>query len=225
MKKLLLASVGMLALGAASASAADIARRPLPAKAPVYVTPAYNWTGLYVCINGGYGFGRSSFNNTLGTQGFDVNGGLVGGTIGYNYQVGQVVFGLEGDVDWSDIRGSSPATGVCAGGTCSFRNDWLGTVRGRLGYAFDRFMPYVTGGVAFGNLKTLAPGFSGQDTTNAGWTAGGGLEFAINGPWTAKIEYLYVDLGNDTCGVPNCGVSTNTDFHTNIVRAGLNYRF
>src|SRR5262249_20761948 len=115
MKKLLLASVGMLALGLGQASAADIARRVAPARAPAaYVTPVYNWTGFYVGINGGYGFGSSSFSNTLGTASSDVNGGLVGGTIGYNWQFNQLVLGLEGDIDWSDIHGSS-ASGVCGG--------------------------------------------------------------------------------------------------------------
>lgn len=223
MKKVLLASVGLLALGIASASAADLGRR-MPTQAPVYAPPPYNWTGFYVGINGGGAFGHSSLSNVFGTQGFNVDGGLVGGTLGYNYQVGQAVFGVEGDIDWADISGNS-STGVCAGVTCSTKNDWLGTVRGRLGYAFDRFMPYVTGGGAFGNIKTSITGFPGQDTSKAGWTVGGGLEAAINGPWTAKIEYLYVDLGRDTCGAANCGVSTTNDFHTNVVRAGLNYRF
>jgi len=224
MKTFLLASVAALALGVASASAADIARRQMPAKAPPYVAPAYNWTGFYVGINGGGAFGRSDLSNPAGSVGYDVNGGLVGGTLGYNYQVGQAVFGIEGDVDWADISGNT-SSGICRGTTCSTRNDWLGTVRGRVGYAFDRFMPYVTGGAAFGDVKTSIAGFSGQTDTNAGWTAGGGLEAAISGPWTAKVEYLYVDLGKDTCGVANCGVSTNTDFHSNIVRAGINYRF
>ncbi len=223
MKKVLLTSVGLFALGSASASAADIGRR-MPAQAPVYVPPPYNWTGFYVGINGGGAFGHSDLNNVFGTKGFNVDGGLVGGTFGYNYQIGQAVFGVEGDIDWADIRGSSN-TGICAGITCSTKNDWLGTVRGRVGYAFDRFMPYVTGGGAFGNIKTSITGFPGQDTSKAGWTVGGGLEAAINGPWTAKIEYLYVDLGRDTCGVANCGVSTTNDLHTNVVRAGFNYRF
>jgi len=224
MKKVLLAGVGMLALGIASASAADLGRR-MPAKAPAYVSPPlYNWTGFYVGVNGGGAFGHSELNNVFGTQGYDVNGGLVGGTLGYNYQVGQWVFGLEGDVDWADISGST-SSGICAGLSCSTKNDWLATARGRVGYAFDRFLPYVTGGGAFGDVKTSVAGFSGQTTTQAGWTAGGGLEFAINGPWTAKVEYLYVNLGKDTCGTPNCPVSTTNDFHTNIVRAGINYRF
>jgi len=223
MKKLLLASVGVLALGIASASAADIARRA-PPPAPAYVTPAYNWSGFYVGINGGGAFGRSELSNTLGSTSYNVTGGLVGGTLGYNYQINQLVFGIDGDIDWADISGNTNSA-FCTGITCSTKNDWLGTVRGRIGYAFDRFMPYVTGGAAFGDVKTSITGFPGQTDTKAGWTAGGGLEMAINGPWTAKVEYLYVDLGDDTCSAVNCGVSTTTNFHTNIVRAGINYRF
>jgi outer membrane immunogenic protein len=217
MKKLLLASVGLLALGVASASAADIQRREvMPAKAPVYVAPYYNWTGAYIGLNGGGGWGHSDYGVPFSGSS-NLSGGLIGGTIGYNYQVGRVVFGLEGDLDWSNIRGSS----ICgAGFSCSTRNDWLGTARGRLGYAFDRVMPYVTGGAAFGNVKTSVAGFGDSSTTKTGWTLGGGLEAAISGPWTAKIEYLYVDLGH---GSGFAG--SDTSFHTNIVRAGLNYRF
>ena len=117
----------------------------------------------------------------------------MGGTLGYNWQMGQAVFGLEGDVDWSNIRGSA----ACGGGVtvCETRNDWLGTFRGRVGYAFDRFLPYVTGGLAVGDIKTSIAGLGSTNDTKAGWTVGGGIEAAIAGPWTAKVEYLYVDLG------------------------------
>ena len=216
MKTLLLATAGVLALGITSAAAADVARREMPAKAPAYNAPLYNWTGFYVGINGGGGFGRSSFSSPLTSGSFDISGGMVGGTIGYNWQAGQVVFGLEGDGDWSDIRGSAP----CAGTTCSFRNDWFATARGRLGYAFDRFLPYVTGGAAFGNIKNTIAGVGSADQTRAGWTLGAGLEYAISGPWSIKAEYLYADLGHG-----GTVAGSNSSFRTNIVRAGLNYRF
>ncbi|MBI2716681.1 MAG: porin family protein [Rhizobiales bacterium] len=218
MKKLLLASAGLLALGIAAASAADIPRRQaMPAKAPLYTpVPVHNWTGFYVGINGGGGWGRSDFSAPFSSGAFDLSGGLVGGTLGYNYQMGQVVLGLEGDIDWSNIRGS----GTCAGLSCSVRNNWLGTVRGRLGYAIDRVMPYVTGGAAFGDIKTSVAGFGDSSTTKAGWTVGGGIEAAIAGPWTAKVEYLYVDLGRG-----GSVLGSDAGFKTNIVRAGLNYRF
>src|SRR5674476_1424626 len=127
MKKFLLASAGVLAIGVVSASAADLPRqRPMPEKASVYVTPPYNWTGFYVGINGGWGFGRSDISAPVSSGSYDTSGGLVGGTLGYNYQMGQVVFGLEGDIDWSDLHGSAP----CAGTTCETRNNWLSTARG-----------------------------------------------------------------------------------------------
>ena len=223
MKKLLLASVGMLALGITSASAADIAlRRAPPPPAPVY-TPAFTWTGFYAGINGGYGWGGStSFSAPFALSSFDTSGGLVGGTLGYNYQMNQIVFGVEGDIDASWIKGSS----ICGGFTCQTKNSWLGTLRGRIGYAFDRFMPYVTGGAAFGDIRATTPGFAGVTNTNAGWTVGAGLEFAIAGNWTAKAEYLYVNLGKFNCGL-SCGLTAtdNVSFSTNLVRGGVNYRF
>jgi outer membrane immunogenic protein len=216
MKKILLAGTAVLALGVASAAAADLPRHPaMPAKA-VYMEPAYNWTGPYVGINGGGGFGGSDFSAPLSSGTFNTSGGLVGGTLGYNYQFGQTVLGIEGDLDWSNIRGS----GVCGGLSCSTRNDWLSTVRGRLGYAAGRFMPYVTGGAAFGDIKTSVTGQADSTSTNVGWTAGAGLEAALTGPWTAKVEYLYVDLGRG-----GSVLGSDASFHSNIVRAGLNYRF
>ena len=218
MKKLLLASAGILALGVVSASAADLPRhQAMPEKAPVYLPPPYNWTGFYAGINGGGGWGRSDFSAPVSSSAFDTSGGLVGGTLGYNYQMGQVVFGVEGDADGSWIRGST----ACGVTTCETRNNWLSTVRGRLGYSIDRFMPYVTGGAAFGDVKTSIAGTGDSRETKAGWTIGGGLEAAIVGPWTAKLEYLYVDLGDAGTAVPGA----NASFRTNIVRVGVNYRF
>lgn len=226
MKKLLLASLSMgaLALAVTSANAADIVRRA-PPPAPVMVAPPYNWTGFYVGINGGGGFGRADVNNAFGTGGLDVSGGLVGGTLGYNYQApNNFVFGIEGDGGWSGIKGSTNGF-ACPGATCDVRNDWLATLRGRVGYAYGRFLPYITGGAAFGDIKLTPTGFPGSTVDKVGWTLGGGVEMAISGPWSAKLEYLYVDLGDASCGAASCGVATSTSFHTNIVRAGINYRF
>jgi len=225
MKRVVLAGIGALAVMTmmGAANAADIQRRQaMPAKAPAYVA-AYNWTGLYVGVNGGGGFGNSTWSGPTGTSGFNTTGGVVGGTIGYNYQMNQAVFGLEGDIDWSNIHGNT-TTAPCTT-SCETRNSWLSTARGRIGYAFDRFMPFVTGGAAFGDIKTSPAGFAGDRDTRAGWTLGGGLEAALAGPWTTKVEYLYVDLGKANCPVGSCAVSTNVNFHTNLVRAGLNYRF
>jgi outer membrane immunogenic protein len=220
MKRIFLASVAVLAL-AATAGAADLPRRydPAPARSP-YFAPAYNWSGFYVGINGGFGWGTSGWDST---NEFDVSGGLVGGTIGANWQNGAIVFGLEGDIDWSNIKGST--TAFCGLG-CETSNNWLGTARGRIGYAFDRFMPYITGGLAVGDIRATTPGLPGAKETGVGWTAGGGFEFGIAGNWTAKAEYLYVDLGSFNCGF-NCGPFNpdNVSFHTHVVRGGINFRF
>jgi outer membrane immunogenic protein len=228
MKRMFLAGVSALAVVAtfATANAADLGRRrEMPVKAPMVVATSYNWTGFYVGINGGGAWGKSDWTNPLASSSdFNLSGGMVGGTAGYNWQVGQAVFGVEGDVDWSGVKGNTGALAVCGTGTCETKNPWLGTFRGRLGYAFDRFMPYVTGGLAFGELQANTPTGSVSDT-RAGWTVGAGLEAAISGPLTAKIEYLYTDLGSVSCGSPACAPTTDADFRANLIRGGLNYKF
>jgi outer membrane immunogenic protein len=213
MKRLVLASVAIVTLMGA-ANAADIARRQqMPVKAVPYVQ-MYNWTGAYIGINGGGSWGRADFSATPGS--FNTSGGLIGGTVGYNWQANQTVFGLEGDLDWSNNRGST----VCAVGvTCETRNNWLGTARGRIGYAFDRILPYVTGGLAVGNVKNSITGLGESSTTKAGYALGAGVEAALVGPWTAKVEYLYADLGRSSAPLGD------VRFKSNTVRAGLNYRF
>jgi outer membrane immunogenic protein len=219
MKRLFFAGIALTAL-AGLAQAADLPAGPQSYyKAPVFAPP-YSWTGFYVGVNGGGGLGRSNWDSA---GGFNTSGGIAGGTVGYNYQYSHAVFGAEGDIDWSGIKGSTTTLGCPTG--CTTSNTWLSTVRGRLGYAFDRFLPYVTGGAAFGNISATAPGLAGNSTTNAGWTVGAGLEFAIAGNWTAKAEYLYVNLGRFNCSLSCGAASDNVSFNTNLVRAGINYRF
>jgi outer membrane immunogenic protein len=228
MKRVLSASIGLVAMAAlaGAASAADLPRRsPVPAAAPVYMPVAYNWTGFYAGINGGWGFGNSSWADSLGTSGdFDTSGAMIGGTIGYNWQNGPAVFGVETDLAWTDINGTTSET--CPLG-CKTENGWLGTARGRLGYAVDRWMPFVSGGAAYGDIKASTPGFAGESDTTVGWTVGAGAEVALAGNWTAKGEYLYVDLGDLNCSAANCGGAgpTKVDFTTHVLRAGVNYRF
>ena len=225
MKRFLtIACAGLLATAVASPSvAADLPRKAPIYKAPVYVA-GFSWTGFYVGINGGYGFGKSSWSNPLGSSGnFNVKGGLVGGTLGYNLQTGSWVFGLEGDVDASWIKGAT--TPFCGLPGCETRNRWLATGRGRIGYAWDRWLPYITGGAAFGDIKMTPFGGASETKTKIGWTLGGGFEYAFMGPWSAKIEYNYVDLGKATCGVATCGIDTDVKFKANIVKVGVNYRF
>jgi outer membrane immunogenic protein len=183
----------------------------------------YNWTGLYLGFNAGGAFGTSRWTAGAADSGnFDVNGFLVGGTIGYNVQYGQTVFGLEGDADYADVKGSNNVG--CIPVACTTSSQFLSTVRGRVGYAFDRVMPYATGGLAVGDIKGEF-GANSASTTKAGFAVGGGVEFALAGGWTAKAEYLYVDLGNFNCGAA-CGVAgTEIKFNENVVRGGINYRF
>jgi outer membrane immunogenic protein len=209
-------------VAAQRAGAADLSVAPLYKAPPAEVTQAYNWTGFYIGANGGGGWGHSFWNAQ--PTGVGLSGGLAGGTAGYNWQTGKVVLGVEGDVDWSGLQGTRTSIPCPAG--CTTSDTWLSTVRGRVGYAFDRIMPYVTGGLAVGDIRAATPGFAGGTSTNAGWTVGAGLEVALPGNWTAKAEYLRVDLGNFNCGV-GCGVSPtdNVSLHENVFRAGVNYHF
>jgi outer membrane immunogenic protein len=206
-----------------AAAAAELARRPLPPP-PVYApVPYYSWTGFYIGLNGGGAWGRSRFAFPGSPPAsFDGSGWLAGATLGVNHQLDRWVLGLEGDLDASDIRGSGACPG---GGVCQIRNDRLATVRGRIGYAFDRFLPYVTGGLAVGHLTAGIPGLGSAANTSTGWALGGGIELALTGNWTMKAEYLYVDLGSFDCvacgGVP----PASAGFTTNVFRAGVNYRF
>jgi outer membrane immunogenic protein len=229
MKRVLIA--GALAIAAATqAFAADLPPPMAPApRAPaayVPVSPAYNWSGFYIGVNGGYGFGQSNW--PAGPTGkFDVNGGLAGGTAGYNYQIGQLVLGVEGDFDWQGLKGSTNNVGCfgAAGPSCNTQSDYLGTVRGRVGYAFDRIMVYATGGGAVTDIKSFAVGFPTTNNSEWGWTAGAGIEGAITDNLTAKVEYLYADFQNSSCPASSCGFATNVTLNENIVRAGLNWKF
>jgi outer membrane immunogenic protein len=236
MKRIALAAA--ISLSATAALAADLPAPPPPQAPAAYVpvaAPVYNWGGIYVGINGGYGFGSSAWSpaGTTGTGNFDINGGLVGGTVGANFQTGQFVFGIEGDIDWSDINGSTTIAGCNGGLGCTFQtqNDWLGTVRGRVGYAFDRLLIYGTAGGAFGDIKAnfTTPGFAASATnTQFGWTAGGGVEYGITENITARVEYLFVDLSNSSvsCTAPGCPVaSVPVSFDASLVRAGVNFKF
>jgi outer membrane immunogenic protein len=221
MKRLFLACLGLAVL-ASPAGAADLGIRPAPyykGPPPAFIPP-YTWSGFYIGVNGGGGWGHSNWD-TAG--GISTSGGVVGGTVGYNYQYDRAVFGVEGDIDWANINGGTTTAGCPLG--CQTKDTWLSTVRGRLGYAAGRFMPFVTGGAAFGDIRASTPALAGGNTTNAGWTVGAGIEFALVGNWTAKAEYLYVDLGKLSCGA-GCGAPVdNVSFTANIVRGGINYRF
>jgi len=222
-KSVLAIGLGFAALLGArgTAVAADLSLAPLYKAPPVQVAPVYNWTGFYLGANGGGGWGHSFWNNS--TTGINLSGGQAGGTVGYNQQLGSIVFGVEGDGDWSGFKGTNTTPG-CPGG-CTTSDTWLSTVRGRIGYAFDRVMPYATGGLAVGDIRAATPGFAGGTSTNAGWTLGGGVEVALPGNWSAKAEYLRVDLGGFNCTGCGAAAGNHVSLQENVFRAGVNYHF
>jgi outer membrane immunogenic protein len=227
MKKLLIAGVAAAAFCAAPAFAAD-----MPVKAPP-VAPMFNWTGFYVGATAGYGWGKSQHqiidNDENPTSAkFDMHGAVGGGTAGINWQTGRWVLGIETDLSYSDIHGHSllfSGNFNCQGAPCETEVDWFGTSRARIGYAWDRILPYITGGVAYAKLHAEytpfvnPPILSGGETKTA-WTFGGGIEWAIDPRWSAKIEYLHMDFGRFVYSAPITALA-----RFDVVRVGINYKF
>ena len=236
-----IAVLGVIISFGSAALAADLP--PSPPRAPaVYVPavlPVYNWAGVYVGINGGWGWGNAKYTaNAAGlfpgaTGSIHDNGGVVGGTLGVNFQTGAFVFGVEGDWDYSGINTGTTASICTFSGNCQTGNNWLATARGRAGYAADRVLFFATAGGAFANVQT---NFNGTTTTHtqSGWTAGAGVEWAFADNWTAKVEYLYVNLGNGNvnCATTAClaasggpVIPVSVGLTENLVRAGVNFKF
>jgi len=240
MKKFLLASVALVAF-ASAASAADLPRRQVAPAPYVPVVPAFTWTGFYVGLNAGYAFSNSDNVSNSGNAAYAALGipayklsrdGFIGGAqAGYNYQINQFVVGLETDIQYTDLKKSGSDI---FGDRARVETNYLGTVRGRIGFVpMDRTLLYVTGGLAYGDTKlsTSVNGFPGltgsKRDTNVGYALGGGVEYAFTQNITAKVEYLYYDLGDTKLNV-NDGVRAATykaDNNGSIVRAGINYKF
>jgi outer membrane immunogenic protein len=241
----------------------------LPVKAPPPVmAPLPTWTGFYLGLNGGYSWGRSSrelnFVTATGaaiippggvvtTGGTELEGGLFGGQIGYNWQTANWVFGVETDIQWANQRGSRAFTGLIplagggalTGAVVDQKLEWFGTFRGRGGFLVGQSaLLYVTGGLAYGSLQTdialagitaagagIAATASGS-STRVGWTLGTGLEWKFSPNWSAKLEYLYMDIGNTTntafittpAGTV-VGANVTSRVTDNIIRGGFNYQF
>lgn len=199
-------SASMLVAGIASARSADL---PYGSRAPYTVNQplnGYSWAGPYLGGNIGYEWG--SIGNSAAKP-----GGVAGGVqAGYNWQSGSLVFGVEGDLQ---ISGSEDRFA-----TYKFSNPWFGTLRGRVGYAMNNVLVYGTGGLAFGELSAQTP-FGTESYTNAGWTLGVGAEVGIYQNWTAKIEYLYVDLS----GSRFTATGMSNDYNFGLIRMGVNYHF
>jgi outer membrane immunogenic protein len=229
---------------AASASVASAADMPVRMPPPMY--GGYSWSGFYVGVNAGGGW--SNANTDFSFPGFPsfanvdnhMAGVIAGGQAGYNWQSGSWVFGVEADFQYSGMKGgiSAPCpAGVCAGLAASFDHSipWFGTARGRIGYASAGWLLYATGGYAYSRLEAHASASAGgvgvsidRDQTRSGWTAGGGIEVAFAGNWTAKVEYLYMDFGTHDGSWTLTGLPLLTDktqLQSNIVRGGVNYRF
>ncbi|MGO4715052.1 outer membrane protein [Bradyrhizobium sp. 2TAF24] len=238
---------------AGAASAADLPARSYT-KAPVIAEPAYNWSGFYAGVVGGGAWGRSQNYQDdpaasaaavaagrpapfglAQTSGISPSGALVGGTVGYNYQFSNnVVIGIENDLSWTDLKGTANyVPPFRTTDTAQTSQSWLDTLRGRLGFAWNRWLVYGTGGVAVTEEKFLicnvAVGCAGQSKTVAGWAAGGGVEYAFAGNLSAKLEYLHADFGTQSfTRTPIANgfyAARNITLTNDIVRVGVNYKF
>jgi outer membrane immunogenic protein len=247
MKKLLLMTVGVTVLGMAPALAADLPMRTYT-KAPV-PAPVLTWGGFYLGVEGGAGSSRDTLSSG-GIAGLDGSGALVGGVIGYNWELpNSVVLGIEGSFDAANIKGTSTC-GVGGGqfgftlAECHSKLDSLYSATARIGYAasgsLGPILVYAKGGAAWTNQKISVSGvdpfigdaFAGSGSaTRTGWTVGAGLEHMFAPNWSVKIEYDYYDFGNKSVvpavvedGEPISG-SINSKLTVNTIKAGVNYHF
>jgi len=226
-----------------SALAADLPARPAPVApgAPIVSPPAFSWTGFY--LGGELGWLRASYEFTPGAVILgapfiasslpvsDKNGAIYGLLAGYNYQAGQFVFGIEGNLaGWTvgEFRSAPPV-----GDFITAHSKWGGAIRGRFGYAFDHALLYMTGGAAAVSTKTNIPTTNysiGDNGTRWGWTLGGGVDYAFNNHWFTGLEYRYTQYGSTTITFPvgyqNLGIfGFKNELSTNQVTARLGYKF
>lgn len=261
MKKLFVTGAALaITAVAGQAFAADLpGRRSVASPPPIMVPPSFTWTGFYAGVNAGFNVGRNDAK-TVGTPGFVGLGAAVpaslrtgkdgftgGGQIGYNQQLGMFIAGIEADLQYVDGKRATSFTSPALGGlttTAGTETSYLGTLRARLGVTpVDRLMVYVTGGLAYGNPTNTAsvvaagPGalWSGSaDSTRVGFAVGGGAEYALTNNWTARLEYMYYDLGRRTvtanpvnAAALGTGVAYQARFENTgqMIRAGVNYKF
>jgi outer membrane immunogenic protein len=255
MKRILIASALALAAGG-QALAADLPPPPPAPRAPatyIPVAPYYNWTGFYIGGNLGAAFTSASFSDTAGSTFTNSSNTtfLGGGQVGVNYEFwGGVVVGAEAMFDWAPNQNNTftatvpAAAGLGGGGTgtasAQINNRWLTTATGKLGYAWDRVLLYGNGGGAWvgqSNSALTTTGLAGgpfsisnSNSNNLGWTAGVGVEWAFWGTWSARAEYDYIGLNNQTYNVSNATPAvvdtiTANKRSINMVTAGVNYKF
>lgn len=273
LRKILCCTAASAALMAGSAQAADLPRRAEAPVAPIYAAPIFTWTGFYVGLNAGGAWrdgGRSltpggTFLNPAVYPGANV--GFLGGgngdddtrftggaQLGYNWQMGQLVLGIEADFNWINGNGNQsyttilPVAAVTPGPNYVTVNhgrssNFWGTVRPRVGWAMDRMLIYATGGLAYADSsnsgsivltngvgQTIGAFTATNDSDNFGWTLGAGVEYAVTNNWTIKAEYLYVDLNRKTRTYvdpvnPGYYFTGTTGDRFHVVRAGVNFKF
>ncbi|HEY7998263.1 MAG TPA: outer membrane protein [Pseudolabrys sp.] len=206
MKKTIFAAALAAAVAVSgTAAAADLPRSPAPYYAPAQ-SGLYNWGGAYAGLNLGYEWGKVT-NSAV-----EPSGVAGGGQIGYNWQSGQFVFGVETDVQFSGADDTFAPF--------KFSNPWFGTLRGRAGAAFNNVLLYGTLGLAYGSLKGEIPGLD-ETRTEVGWAGGIGAEYGFNPNWSARVEYLYMDLASRGFSI----TSTDNGLHASMLRLGINYHF
>jgi outer membrane immunogenic protein len=237
MKRFLIAA-SLIAVSAASASAADMAARPYT-KAPPVAVALYDWSGFYAGLNGGWGSSRKCWDETSTAVVFaegchDATGGTVGGQIGYRWQASSWVFGLEAQGNWADFKGRNAVLGA-AGFTNDTRVDAFGLFTGQIGYAFNNALLYVKGGAAVTSDRyralvtaTGAEVANSVDDTRWGAVVGVGLEYGFTPNWSAAIEYDHIfenrhGVTYSTAVGPLTGSSAGGD--TDLITARLNYRW
>ena len=252
MKKFLLATVGLVALGmAAPASAADLAARPYTKAPPPVVAPIYDWSGFYIGANGGWGSSRKCWDvtnfpgativPTFGEGCHDATGGVVGGQIGYRWQSAGWVFGLEAQGDWADLKGSNVSLFIPAW-TNNSKIEALGLFTGQVGYAWNNVLWYVKGGAAvadekfFGTVTATGALFDSASETRWGGVVGSGIEFGFAPNWSVAVEYdhLFMDRRNITttsagvlAGIPAGSICRTDSIRQDVdmVTARINYHF
>ncbi len=229
-----LALAGAL-LTSVSAFAADLGPGHSVTIAPV--AQPFTWTGVYFGALVGYSWGDDPaaylnpvFDGLAGSLTTKPQGAYGGGEIGYNYQFGNAVLGIEADLEFGNIRAKIPDIlgdlhDPPGPYSITGSSDYSGSLRARLGYAFDRFLPFITGGYAWAHSKVSSDdGPVSDSATLGGWVFGGGLEYAFDQHWSAKAEYLHADFGSHTWFADQVYASRSTS-RTDSIRFGVNYRF
>jgi outer membrane immunogenic protein len=232
MKKVLLVTASLIALGAAApAVAADLAARPYT-KAPAMIAAAYDWSGFYIGANGGWGSSRDSWNNAVGgAEGsHDANGGVAGGQIGYRWQAGTWVFGLEGQGDWADLSGSNVSL-LNPAHTNQSKINAFGLITGQVGYAWNNVLLYVKGGAAvtsdsYRQFATATGALVGTTNDQSRWggVVGVGLEYGFAPNWSAALEYDHLFMQDQSVAFATPTVE-NIRQDVDLVTVRVNYKF